>query len=575
MAQVIPSDTQQVGDPGHTTVVHNNIADMLGLLTAVIAQAGGSPNLSPVPPATAAVAAVQAIQAGQMMDDSRDFHPEAYGSNVGDGKIVTDGAMSTGTATLTCATSTPFVSTDVGKYVLVQNAGSATLTGNTLVATITGFTSASVVTLSTNALVTVSSAYICFGTDCTAAINSAVQAAYAYALAGPLEAVIQFLPKIYMVAGALVQGNASWGPGNAQIPFPFVAMNKPKITIVFEGIPDTPLIHYGLNSTPIVAGAAVVNCATTLGTNHVTFGPASVFGGYTHQQGAGDSVFSNFRPVFQGLTVVTPYNGTYSAVDCYGCIGMGIRSLSCVTFAAPPDMANPTTNISVGNQWTFGLRTPTTSNDGNPFIDNYVASGYGYGLALSEHVSGSRGFTLNNVMGIGLFSTTSGGGMLHNTRLHYWCCESNNIQLGCIGGTDTICIDIGTLDVDGGVGSPKYVISDPNSLIRGQVLLRGNGSTYTFNGGMTKLKVIDGDLAPGHVTAPGVPATTVSFQNPFWRDAAIAITPGASTCAVTIDGTATGITLASSGVGQTFFLPSGKSIVLTYTSAPTWTWVVL
>ena len=574
MPQQIPTDGHNVGDPGHTAD-HNNISDMLGLLTSVVAQAAGSPNLPATPPATAAVAALQGALAGQTLDDSKDFHPEAYGAK-GDGLIVADGAMTSGTATLTCATSAPFLVTDVGKSILVEAAGSAA--GNaTLVATITGFTSASVVTLSANALATVSGSYAVYGTDDTTAINSAVQAATAYALAGPLEAVIQFLPKCYMVAGPLIQGNASWGPGNAQIPFPFRSMALPKITLTFLGIPDTTQIHFGLNTgSPVISGAALISCSTTLGTNNVTFGPASVLGGYTHQQGAGDSVFSNFRPIFQGITVVVPYNGTYAAVDCYGCIGMVIRSLACMAFARPTYMTNPTSNISAGNQWTFGLRTPTTSSDADVFIDNYAGTGFGAGLVLGEHIHASRGFCIYNVIGIQCYSTTTGSAMLHATQLCYWCCEANNVQLGILG-TDTMRLKILTFDVDGGASSSPFTISDASSQIQGEVHLRGNTSTYTFNGGMAKLRVIDSDRVTGHVASPSVPATTVAYtNNVFLRDAAVTIVSGASTVsAITIDGTATGATLATGGASTTVIVPSGKTIALTYTSAPTWNWVLL
>lgn len=575
MVQAIPVDTHVVGDPGHTPD-HDNIADMLGLIASVIAQQGGSPNLSAIPPASAAVTVLQNLLTSQQLDNSRTFHPEAYGA-LGNGRMISDGSITTGTATFTSTAQASFTTGDVGKYILVAGAGDATGT-RTLVTTISAWLSPTQVTLATNALATVSSGgYAVYGNDDTAAINSAVSAAFAYASTvtggafGPLEAVVQFLPRIYMVAGNPIQGGTT--KGNAQIPLPFVAMSSPKITILFNGIPDTPLIHFGLNSTPIIAGAALVCCNTT-GTLNGTYGPASVIGGYTHEQGAGDSVFSNFRPIIQGLTIVVPYNSTFSGVDCYGCVGMGIRSLCCTAFATPTQMNNPQTNIAAGNQWTFGLRTPTTSNDGNPFVDNYVANGFWIGAAISEHVSASRGFTLYNGIGIQFFSTTTGSPMLHCTRLHYWCCEANNQHIA-VNGTDVVQIDIGTLDVDNGVGSSQKAINDPSSQIHGSIMIRGNSGSYNFSTGMARLRVIDGDHAYGSATPPSVPATTVALLNPFWRDAAVTITPGASTCAVSVDGTATGLVLASGGVSGTVTVPTGKTVTLTYTSAPTWAWVLL
>jgi len=88
---------------------------------------------------------------------------------VGDLVTVFDGAMTSTSATLTCATSTPFASTDVGKRVTVARAGAS---GAQLTTTISAFTSSSVVTLAATAGTTTSGACgVSFGTDNTAAIS--------------------------------------------------------------------------------------------------------------------------------------------------------------------------------------------------------------------------------------------------------------------------------------------------------------------------------------------------------------------------------------------------------------------
>lgn len=98
----------------------------------------------------------------------------------GDCVRVTDGAMTASSATLTCSTSAPFASTDVGKLVVVYFSGRATVlsgagvNGQPLVTTISGFTSSSVVTLASAATVTVSGATVVFGSDDTAAIQSVI-----------------------------------------------------------------------------------------------------------------------------------------------------------------------------------------------------------------------------------------------------------------------------------------------------------------------------------------------------------------------------------------------------------------
>ena len=64
---------------------------------------------------------------------------------------------------------------------------------------------------------------------------------------------------------------------------------------------------------------------------------------------------------------------------------------------------------------------------------------------------------------------------------------------------------------------------------------------------------------------PAVPATTVAYTNHFGVDATVHVA-GGTVSAIAIGGTATG---ATSGP---FRVPSGQTITLTYTVAPTWVW---
>jgi hypothetical protein len=87
---------------------------------------------------------------------------------------VFDGAITTGTATLVCATSTPFTAQDIGKRITVARAGAS---AGQLTTTISAFTSSSTVTLAANAGTTASAAGTSFGTDNTTAIQNAINAA--------------------------------------------------------------------------------------------------------------------------------------------------------------------------------------------------------------------------------------------------------------------------------------------------------------------------------------------------------------------------------------------------------------
>jgi hypothetical protein len=98
----------------------------------------------------------------------------AYGAK-GNTNRVTDGAITTGTATLTSATAS-FTSADAGKIITVAGAGSGT---QNLQSTIQAYVSSTSVTLANNANVTVTGATTTYGTSDTAAIQAALNAAQA------------------------------------------------------------------------------------------------------------------------------------------------------------------------------------------------------------------------------------------------------------------------------------------------------------------------------------------------------------------------------------------------------------
>ncbi len=120
-----------------------------------------------------AVSLPRAINKANQIYNVRD-----YGA-VGDSVRAYDGDITSGTATLTCTTTAPFLSTDVGKTVWVIGAG---VSGAPLITTIAGYTSSSVVTLTATASTTVAAAdgmgaiVLVLRTDDTAAFNAALAA---------------------------------------------------------------------------------------------------------------------------------------------------------------------------------------------------------------------------------------------------------------------------------------------------------------------------------------------------------------------------------------------------------------
>jgi len=90
---------------------------------------------------------------------------------------------------------------------------------------------------------------------------------------------------------------------------------------------------------------------------------------------------------------------------------------------------------------------------------------------------------------------------------------------------------------------------------------------YSLNAGALVLRGVlgGGDLPGRNVTASGVPATGTPLTNPYPFDIDVYINGGTVT-GVAIAGVATG------GARSYVKLPANKTITLTHSSAPTWTW---
>ena len=140
------------------------------------------------------------------------FNAKDFGAQ-GNGIQVSDGAMSASSSVLTCSTSQPFKSTDVGKSITVTNGTNlwneagvyADGTYQQLVTTITGYTSASQVTLAAPCTHAggVTGMNVLFGTDDTTALQNALAAA---AASGGTLSIPQ---GVYCVSANLGASNAS------------------------------------------------------------------------------------------------------------------------------------------------------------------------------------------------------------------------------------------------------------------------------------------------------------------------------------------------------------------------------
>jgi hypothetical protein len=323
-----------------------------------------------------------------------DVTDNVYGA-VGDGQVVTDGAMSSGSTTLTSATAA-FTAGDQGKAILVKGAGASGVT--TLVTTISTVDSSTSVTLAAaNASGgNVTNALVMWATDDTAAIQSAIDAAGTYAAAHGA-ATIRFPAapsgRFYGIAGPLVTGGAT--KGNSQLTLPVVATTGSKVVLTFEGPADGAAVQHWEQTVPQMSGATLVSFgvfasfAAQIASINAA-GNAAVIGGPSQPGGYGVSpgVFSNMHVTLRNLSVLTTHsaNGfTYGAADLTGLANAAIENFAYGTAGtvAGGDYSSPG---GFANGLCPGLLLPASGNNDLVLLRNVTChGGYTYGVFVTEH----------------------------------------------------------------------------------------------------------------------------------------------------------------------------------------------
>lgn len=319
------------------------------------------------------------------------FNVLDYGA-VGDGKMVRDGAISSGTNILDCTTSTPFSAGDVGKYIMIKGAASNPQT--TLIATITGFTNSGRVTISTNAVTTIANAIVMFGTDDTVAIQTAIDDAVDYAQLRSGNATVLIPPApgtFYAIAGALKTNRN----GNSQLNFEIIPSTQKKISISIESYGSGSAVQHWEQLYPTVSGATLVSFGVfassgaqtaniNAGGNPAVIGGPSQPGGY----GVAPGVFSNMYISLKGISILTTYSLhglTYTAFDFSGIANAKIESIAYGTtgVVASGDFGGVS---SFANGLSIGALMPAAGNNDNCIVrDVTIHGGYTYGFFATEH----------------------------------------------------------------------------------------------------------------------------------------------------------------------------------------------
>jgi hypothetical protein len=395
-------------------------------------------------------------------------------------------------------------------------------------------------------------------TDDTAAINSAVTAAVAYAQANRFYAEVIFRPVTYLLSSPTTKGPY----GNAQIQLPYIAGTGQKVTLVFRGVVDATAHPHWLQTTPQRSGT-VLRTVLTGQTSDATYKAPSVVGGPT-TLGLDSKSFpdhSNMLFVVDGITITTPPNPTLVGFDLRQVATANINTAACLAEQSPsgaPDFSTtPSSPLGVA------LYMPRGGNGDNVNVGLFTAYGFAYGVGFADHFTAQR--LLIVYCGTAFF--VSGRGNSAGASILYTSVEATPtiIDASTMVGQDRYPLNITRLDIEGSPGVTVDVIDAGNHLT-GAISWNDIFRTAPTVTGAGNLKIISQESNVGAQTAPAVPATTVALTNPFWRDCAVSVTGGTVTV-IAVDGQTLGVT------SGTVFVPSGKTIALTYSAAPTWKWI--
>lgn len=517
------------------------------------------------------------------------FRPESYGAK-GDGKVVGD-VVTNSTTTITSATAS-FTQADVGKYVMIN--GGAGTTSPPLVSTIQSVTNGTTAVLNNAATASQTGCAMVWGTDDTAAINSAVTAAGAYGNANAYFAEVLFGAKVYMLATGPTQvGNGSSTPTfNSQIPLPYANANglTQKLVISLKGAGDNGYQSYWGSTAPNLAGTTLVSTLSTGNTPNGTFGQQSVIGGPTGGAGFnGGSInfnFANVKPVITGIQVcLGAYTNIY-AFDFGYCTSMAIRQSMAQIFAvqgldtgniaAQPLMKSLPGTFGFQQSVGVGLRAPVTGNNADSTAIDFTVMGFARGVMPFDHFTADRLFVMYADRGLYIDGTAGYSNVMHRITIANFGCEQSSTPLQTNGGGGTIVPVNINMDTENGAVGIGQDVTDAGNVLFGIIRWTApSESRSPIISGGGSMQFINDKLTPGHMSSPPSVPGSGSASTPVYREGSVVMHTGAgvTVSAIAINGTTTGLTMAASSSLALPPIPSGATITPTYAGGtPTWDW---
>ena len=307
------------------------------------------------------------------------YNVKAYGAK-GDGQRNNVGGITSGTSLLNSATAN-FVVGDIGKTVEIPGAGVA---GAVLVTTITGRNSATQVTVAATASTTVSNKVIWWGTDDTAAIQSAINACFA---AG---ATTVYLPKgVYIIAGALVTNDINGLNPNSQLYIPGASVNT-----TINSFKGQSIKLLGEAFTPIATSSTLNNdqpsgtiLKSTL--NRGTGTRPSIIGGIGTNVNNYIDKMNYTTMILEYVNVMASSNGGFTCTNMIGVNALDQAQLIYRNGSVTMDCylyENTMPDPSINGTNSAAVITGRSDNNGGNFIENvWVQGAWHRGFVFGEH----------------------------------------------------------------------------------------------------------------------------------------------------------------------------------------------
>jgi len=377
-----------------------------------------------------------------------------------------------------------------------------------LVGTITGFTNATTVTISSSATTTVSGTKFFWGTDDTAAIQTTINNAQAFAaIHGSAEV---FTPsatnQFYVIAGALNTAHN----GNSQLYMAPVATTLNKIGLLFRGIQNGALLEHWQQLVPQFSGSTWVsfgvfsnstNQANAINNN----GNPCVIGGPSQPGGYGVSpgIFSNMGVTFTNMSILTTHstNGLgYSAGDM-----SGMSNCALIDFGYGTTGTVPSGELNSGGSYANGLSIgwlmPANGNNDMCEVRNLTChGGYTFGFMPTEHTVIDTARILYSWSGYCPAGSYFGGvGATHAFYASQLSIEAvTNVVCVFGGGSAGIGPFIDIVQLDTEVGAPTFIDRQSGAALTsclGTIKLTGLYTPANITTTPTGLKIINGQNA--------------------------------------------------------------------------------